>query len=368
MRLSGVKSTGRRVVSEFSRKNVPLMAAGIAYYAFVSLAPLLLLFLMIVSYIGGGLQERMLSVLQQSLPTAIADVVTVIFQNSSARAGASIVSLVVLVWGALKVFRGLDNAVSEIYESTGHESLVDQLKDGILVLFTLILAGLATAGVGALFATFTGSIPYFGVLTPFVLSLSLVVVFFPIYYFLPDVEQSWRSVLPGVVFAAVGWGVLQIAFQVYISLKGGSSGIFGGIILLLTWLYFSGLVILVGALINAILGGYASETLARAEAISKGGNVRRERTLSGEDRARYLDRLRSRFAKDARGTDRPAPVGPQEPSGDVDLLEFSNTDGSEEAVLLRWDTDGADGDEEIGADSVSRRDTGIDGDTQNGSD
>ncbi|SFR32318.1 YihY/virulence factor BrkB family protein [Halogeometricum limi] len=342
--LSGTKRTASRVVSEFSRKNVTLMAAGIAYNAFVSLAPLLLLLLLAVSFVGGGLEARVLGLLQQSFPTPIANVVSSIFQSESVRTGASIASLAVLLWGALKVFRGLDTAFSEIYESTGEESFVDQLQDGAIVLFALILAGLATAAVSGAFAVFSGVVPYVGVAIPAALAVGLVLAFFPIYYLFPDEDLSWREVLPGIVFAAVGWGVLQVAFQLYLSMKGGSStGVFGGVILVVTWLYFSGLVILVGALINAVVGGYATETLARAEAISKGGNVRRQETLTGEERARYLDRLRSRVASDSRGTDRDAPVGPGPANDAVDVIEFSDTDDDSEewAVLLRWESDDA---------------------------
>ncbi|ODR80762.1 hypothetical protein BG842_10685 [Haladaptatus sp. W1] len=60
--IDGVTETGKRVVSDFSEKNVTLMAAGIAYNAFVSLAPVLLLLLIVVGIVGGGLEDRILEI------------------------------------------------------------------------------------------------------------------------------------------------------------------------------------------------------------------------------------------------------------------------------------------------------------------
>jgi membrane protein len=59
--LSDSLGVGRQVAAEFSEKNVSFMAAGIAYNAFVSLAPLLVLLLLVVSVVGGGLQQRLIT-------------------------------------------------------------------------------------------------------------------------------------------------------------------------------------------------------------------------------------------------------------------------------------------------------------------
>ena len=247
----------KRVYTNFSEKNVPFMAAGIAYSAFVSLAPLLILLFLVLTLAGGGLETRIVEVANQRLPGPIADVVQQMFQEQSGVSSASAVGLVVLVWGALKIFRGLDTAFSEIYETADDNSFVDKLGDSVVVLFGLGIAVIATVGTSAAFAAFSGVIPFSGLITPLVLLGGLIVAFLPMYYVFPNEPMSLSKALPGAVVAALGWTLLQALFQVYVSMSSGSElyGVLGGVILLITWLYLAAVVVLVGVATNVVLSG-----------------------------------------------------------------------------------------------------------------
>jgi YihY family inner membrane protein len=173
--------------------------------------------------------------------------------DRTAQGGLGVVSLLLTVWGALKVFRGLDTAFGRIYVAATR-GLVDQLKDGAAALASI---GVGVAGVlvlGSLIALV--DLPLVEFLGPFLLLGTLVVAFLPLYYILPDADVSVREVLPGTVFAAVGWAVLGTAFGVYAQQAGGSvTGALGALLLLMTWFYLSGILILTGAVINAVTGG-----------------------------------------------------------------------------------------------------------------
>ncbi|MFC6824786.1 YihY/virulence factor BrkB family protein [Halopelagius fulvigenes] len=339
----GAKRTGKHIASDFSNKNVTFMAAGIAYNAFVSLVPMLLLLLLIVSTFGGGLEERLVTLAQTSLPGPIADVITSVFSGGSSAAGASAIGLVVLVWGTLKIFRGLDTAFSEIYETEGQNSIVDQLKDGLVVLVALLVAIVATAGASIAFAWLSDQIPYIGVLTPLVLVGGLLIAFLPMYVRFPDANLGWKEALPGAAFAAVGWAALQALFQVYLSFKGGGSeGFFGGVIVVVTWLYFSGMVLLLGAVINSVLTGQSSGRAGGVGTGASGYRTRREEELDPDEFARYLTELR----EDVTGhyeEMRPTIGGEDDerrprPRGEVKLIEQSKRDGDDEewSVAFRW--------------------------------
>lgn len=340
--VSDVTATAKTVFSEFSEQNVTLMAAGIAYNAFVSLAPLLLLLLLVVTLLGGGLEARLIDVARQSLPGPIADVVIQIFEGNSAAAGASFVGLVVLVWGSLKIFRGLDTAFSEIYGTEAENTIGDQLKDGAVVLVGLVLAGLATAGASAVFATLSDTVPGIGLLAPLALVFGLVLAFFPMYYVFPDTELDWQQVVPGVAFSAVGWAALQSVFQIYLVFKGGgSANVFGGIVLVVTWLYFSGLVLLLGAVVNAVVSGHAPGVADENGGRSQGRTLERRETLDGEELARYLRTLRESIAdRGGHGDSVGRGDGASVPRRDADaeLAEYAATDGDEveRTVVLRW--------------------------------
>jgi membrane protein len=77
-----------------------------------------------------------------------------------------------------------------------------------------------------------------------------------IYYYAPDADKDWLWVTPGAVVATILWLVSSVAFKLYIDTftdYEGSYGAVGGIIILLLWLYLSGLGILIGAELNAEL-------------------------------------------------------------------------------------------------------------------
>ncbi|WP_246279787.1 YihY/virulence factor BrkB family protein [Natronomonas salina] len=342
--LSNTIRTAKQVGTEFSEKNVTFMAAGIAYNAFISLAPLLLVLLVALSLLGGGLEQRIIEMANSGLPGPIADVVADVFEDGDGASGASAIGLVVLVWGTLKIFRGLDTAFSEIYETTGENSFVDQIVDGLVVGAAILVAVFATVGVTAVFARLEGIIPYIGAVTPLVLVAGLVVAFFPMYYRFPDVDLTWRSVLPGVVFAAVGWAVFQSLFQVYLQFSGGDSGsFFGGVVVVITWLYFSGLVLLLGAVINAVVGDHSSGRAGGVGQSATSYQTERETELSRREVSEYLETLREDLVGGPRGARRREEDGGHRPyplpADRVTVVEQSRRDGDDDAysVSLRWD-------------------------------
>lgn len=337
--VSDLVATGRRVATEFSEKNVPFMAAGIAYNAFVSLAPLLLVLLVVVSAVGGGLEERVVALARTALPAPIADVVASVFAGDAGTTGASVVGLVVLVWGTLKIFRGLDTAFSEIYETTGKNSFLDRVVDGLVVLVAMLVAVLATVAVTTAFAALSETVPFVGLLSPVVLVAGLVVAFLPMYYRFPDTDVGWDHVLPGVVFAAVGWAAFQALFQVYLAFTGGGSGsFFGGVIVVVTWLYFSGLVLLLGAVINAVVGGHTSGKAGGVGRGASGYETRREETMTPDEFAAYLTGLREALTGHYEGMRPTHDQRYARPADGVTVVEQTRRDGDDRewSLAFRW--------------------------------
>lgn len=95
---------GKRVVSDFSEKNVTFLAAALAYHAFISLAPMLLLGFFLLTTVGTEWGALLVQAAGRWLPGPIAEVVTQLFQRSPDGTGASIIGVLVLLWGTLKIF------------------------------------------------------------------------------------------------------------------------------------------------------------------------------------------------------------------------------------------------------------------------
>ncbi|GGN99838.1 MULTISPECIES: YihY/virulence factor BrkB family protein [Haloarcula] len=242
------------LVQTVREDQISFLAASIAYYMFVSVFPLLLLSLVVGSIVGGeAFAESVVGAVGSALSPAAADLLEDALTSAVGRGGATVFGLAVTVWGALKVFRGLDLAFSQIYGTSGDDSFVGTVVDAASALAGI---GLALAGlfvVGSLGAFFGVTVALGGL----ALIPVLTVAFLPLYYLFPDADLSLREALPGALLAAVAWTVFGTAFSIYASQAGSFQlyGVIGGALLLVTWFYFAGQILLVGAAFNKVLLG-----------------------------------------------------------------------------------------------------------------
>jgi membrane protein len=124
----------------------------------------------------------------------------------------------------------------------------------ILVVFgeTIGVAIADLVGLGSVFAT-VWSIAQWPVVACVVLF-----AFALIYYFAPAAEQRFRWISPGSIIAFVFWLIFSLLFSLYASTFGGSSynetyGSLAGVIVLMLYVYYSALIMLVGAEMNQVI-------------------------------------------------------------------------------------------------------------------
>ncbi|WP_049901938.1 YihY/virulence factor BrkB family protein [Halococcus agarilyticus] len=277
-------SFGRAFVGEVQEKEITFIAASIAYYAFVSLIPLLLLLLVTLSVVvDPSTAQEVVNSATSSLPASAQDLVSGAIDGQSGAGGATAVSFVALLWSALKLFRGLDTAFSRVY---GRESgsIVTQVKNGVITLAAIVLGAIAAVGIAAAASFWPVEVEFAGVSAAAIVGtlatlLALTIVLLPLYYFLPGHDVAVREAIPGAVLAAVGLTVLQVVFRIYAARAGAfeAYGVLGGVLLLVTVLYFAGMVLLLGVLLNALLAG----RVAGRETQTEGGLAARLRSGGG---------------------------------------------------------------------------------------
>jgi len=257
----------RGVVAGAQSDRITFIAAGLAYYALISLVPLLLLALVVTSIFGEHeLVGALVDEISRVLGEGAGDLITEALAGAAGRGGATIFGLAVFLWSGLRLFRGLDIAFSEVYGDPGPESIFDQLKNATITLGAVGIGVAATIIVGAVIAglgidAIVERRDAVGLVGTAVLIASLTVVLLPLYYVLPGTAVTVREALPGAVFTAVGWTALQTGFRLYASVAGSyqAYGVLGGVLLLVTFLYFGGLLLLLGVVLNAVLAGRADE-------------------------------------------------------------------------------------------------------------
>jgi len=231
---------------------LPFLAAAIAYYAFVSLVPLLALALVVSAAVGGeAFVERLLERTEAVLTPETQELLREALVGGTGRAGATIAGALVLAWSALKVMRGLDVAFSTIYDRRGTLSFLGNLRNAVVVIAAI---GLGAAGMAAIHVG-VGLLPLGLIAEPVAVLLgvlTLTVLFLPMYYVFPGGSVGVGEVLPGAVVAAVGWTLLGTVFSVYVEFAAGVAlyGLLGGIVLLLTALYAGAFLLMFGAVTN----------------------------------------------------------------------------------------------------------------------
>lgn len=177
--------------------------------------------------------------------------------------------LVAAIWSASVGFSAIQGTLNVVYKVKETRSYAAARLSAIgvtvilMVQVTLILASLLGADffarlaylrihhhVGALLVAYSVRVLCWAFAT-FLLSLLFAVI----YYFAPDVKRSkWHWLTPGSAVGIIGWLLSSIGLRIYVHLFDSYSvtyGSLGAVIILLTWFYLTGLMLLVGAEINS---------------------------------------------------------------------------------------------------------------------
>ena len=331
---SSVVGNARLVVDAALDQRVTFLAASVAYYAFVSLIPALLLLVVVASAVFGDVVAgSLLEATGEFLTPTGEDAVATAVASAQGRSGATVFGLLVLAWSTLKVFRGLDTAFLQVYGVEETVGFLDQVVDAASVVVGVGVGIAIMVAVGT-FVAAVDAVPLVETASILLLPLLLTVVFLPMYYLLPYPEVSVREALPGAAFAAIGWTVLQAGFQVYAAGAGQYQvyGVIGGILLLVTWLYVAAIVVVLGAVINVVL-----ET-GRGPEFGDDGveeSVRDPSSRSGDAADRQLQHGRVRPTSMNETSDEEGPDRTAGPFDDTD----ERPRGAPDVAALREDVD-----------------------------
>ncbi|MBI2305045.1 MAG: YihY/virulence factor BrkB family protein [Chloroflexi bacterium] len=249
----------KRTLQEFLKDDCMHMAAGIAYYAFFSLFPLLLGLIAVLGFLlePAEVQDRLLAMASQFLPGS-AEIVTQNIRGVVASRGAiGILSVVGFLWSATAVFAAIRRSLNRAWNLPKERPLLQQkllelgMLAGVGLLFLLSVA--ATA-----FLRFAGHfLPLFAESSPiWTVALALLpvtfsfAIFATVYRYLPNIKITWGDVWPGALLATVLFEISKNLFTWYLANFANYSLIYGSlaaVIAFLFWAFLSALIFLLGA-------------------------------------------------------------------------------------------------------------------------
>ena len=238
------------VVKKFGDDQAGKHAALLSYYGFLSLFPLLLVFVTLLANLLAGdpeLQQRVIDAAMAQFP-----VLTTQLQGSIRVIQGSGISLVVgilgTLWGGLGITQSAQDAMNAVW------SIPRRRRPNFWLRLVRSLASLAVVAAAVLVAaalTQLGPLPFVGSL---LFNLVLLILLLQV---LTGKRVPWRQLLPGAAAAAAGWSILQ-TLGVYILDRQLAQanliyGVFAVVIVLLSWLYLSAQLLLYAAELNVVL-------------------------------------------------------------------------------------------------------------------
>jgi membrane protein len=260
-----------RLQREMAYDDAMGMAAQIAFYTMLGLFPFLIFLLSLVSSfpLGESLKPLMLEALNDQMPRESAEYVAGIVLELLPQYSQGLLSfgLLASLWGASMAVGALITTINRAYNILPRRNIITQkilaiilvlLLSGMwLMSMTIILVGPGITqnlfefmGIASETNTFWTSIR---LPMAFLLNLTALTI---LYYFAPEARQRLMSILPGACTSTILWMLASSGFRIFLRNFGTYNKTYGSlaaVVILMVWLWISGLIFLLGAEINSLM-------------------------------------------------------------------------------------------------------------------
>jgi membrane protein len=261
--ISLLQETGK----QYTADRGSMLAAALAYFTLFSLAPLMVISIALAEQFlsDTNVQLLLITEIRVLAGSQVSEFVRTLiegFGSSSTGLVASLVSLVVMIFGASNVFRQLKRALNTVWgvdieEETGIVNFfqTNLVSFGLVLLIGLLLViAIGMNALGGMVNTLLsnhlpGSIRIsffleYGI--PFVITVTLFAL---LYKILPDIYVSWRDVWLGAVVTTVLMGIVLAGLRFYLNISsfGAAYGAAGSLVVLLFIVYYGAQIFLFGA-------------------------------------------------------------------------------------------------------------------------
>jgi membrane protein len=271
MPLADWKTVALRSWNEANVDNIGLIAAGVAFYGFLALVPLLGAIVLSYGLLADSQtvvhdMKGLTSVMPADAAKLVGEQLMNVVKTSGGKKGFGVVvALGVALFGARNAAGALITALNVAYEEKEKRGFITinllALAITAAAVALAILALVAIAALGHLedmIPGAPGALLMLGKLLSYVfLCLGGAAAAATLYRYAPSREKArWVWITPGSLFAALVWLILTSGFGIYVAKFGNYNatyGSLGAVVVMLTWIYLSSYVLLFGAELNSEL-------------------------------------------------------------------------------------------------------------------
>ena len=262
---------------DFSNDDAMTLGAGLAFYAALSMAPLLLIALAVTSLLGPNIQQQVVQQIQnvagEQSGSVIQQIVARGGQQRSAGWVSALVGFVVLLFSASGAFVQMQHSLNRIWnvqaKSGGVWAWLRKRVLSLLLILSIGLIVLVSLGISAAInMVFAGTSGYLWQIVNAVGMLIIYTLLFAVIYkVLPDVQIAWKDVWWGAIVTGLLFEIGRYLIGLYLgrSSVGSPYGAAGSLVALLVWIYYAALIFFFGAELTQAYAGFHGRRLRPGE-------------------------------------------------------------------------------------------------------
>src|SRR5215210_3212079 len=259
---------------EMNEDHVMAFAGNLTYKALFAVFPFFTFLLSLLGLFNANdLVRTMVDKLSGVAPQAATDFIEEQLlgitqsQADSAFTFGAIISILLALWGVSGAFRSVMEAMNVMYEVEEDRPFWKKYGISIFISLAVVVLMLTALGIVVFGSTIGGGLAgVVGLSSVFqtvwsivqwpILAFVVLFAFAIVYYFGPAAKQKWRWISPGSILAFVFWLVFSLLFSFYVGNFGSYNETYGslaGVILLMLYIYYSAVIMLIGAEMNQVI-------------------------------------------------------------------------------------------------------------------
>lgn len=248
--------------------DISALAAQLAYYLVLAFFPFLIF---LITLIGIGKFDSITVIygLKSILPDNVFNLIykTVLEILNEQNVGLLGISIILSMWSASSGLRAVIRGINKAYDLKEKRNFINLAFLAVIFTVALTLIIIITL-IALVFGDIIENYLYLWFPFPQVINLiwnllryglvivSMILIFASLYRYAPTKRMKWKKVFPGAIFTSIGWIIVSLGFSYYVNNLSNYSSLYGSlgaVFVLMTWLYLTSIMLILGAEINSAL-------------------------------------------------------------------------------------------------------------------